>query len=633
MSADVRFLVENEVLPFVKKPGRYLGNEWNSIRKSWDETAVRMVFAFPDVYEIGMSHLGLQILYGLVNQHPHFLMERVFAPGVDMEELLRAKGIPLFSLESYRPLKDFDVIGFTLQYEMSFTNILNILDLAGIPLHGGKRGAGDPLVIAGGPGAFNPEPLADFIDLFLVGDSEESLPELLSKLQVLKQEGADREQVVFQMAQISGVYAPSLYQPVYSPDGRLQKTVPLLEGLPHRVAKRVIRDLDEAYFPLQPIVPAVEVVHDRIMLEVLRGCTRGCRFCQAGAIYRPVRERSQEVLLNQAMQIYRATGHEEISLTSLSTADYSCVQPLATKLLDLFQEHRVGISLPSLRVDSFSVDLAQEIQRVRRSGLTFAPEAGTQRLRDIINKGVTEEDLFNAAEKAFRAGWHSIKLYFMIGLPMERNEDLDGIISLAHRVLAIGRRVKRETNQGKNPSVTISVSSFVPKAHTPFQWVAQDSIAELKRKQYYLKSKLKDRGLNFNWHQSEISFLEGVFARGDRRLGRVLEAAWGKGCKFDSWQEHFKFQSWMEAFAEAGIDPLYYTHRQIPLEEVLPWDHIDSGVSKEYLIKEYQAATELAPTGDCRWEKCPGCGVCFGLNVDVLLKGGTGDAPSQNRIR
>jgi len=632
MPLDMRLLIENEVLPFVRKPGRYLGNEWNSVRKTWNAAQVRMVFAFPDVYEIGMSHLGLQILYGLVNQHPQYLMERVFAPGVDLEELLRTKGIPLFSLESCRPLKDFDVVGFTLQYELSFTNILNMLDLAGIPLQSRNREASDPLVIAGGPGAFNPEPLADFIDLFLIGDSEESLPELLSRLQALKQEGANRQQVIFQMAQISGVYAPSLYQPVYAPDGRLQETAPDLEGIPGRVAKRLVKDLDEAYFPLRPIVPTVEVVHDRIMLEVLRGCTRGCRFCQAGTIYRPVRERSQKVLLNQAMQVYWATGHEEISLTSLSTADYSCVQPLTTKLLDLFQEHRVGISLPSLRVDAFSVDLAQEIQRVRRSGLTFAPEAGTQRLRDMINKGVTEEDLFNAAKKAFRAGWHSIKLYFMIGLPMEQNEDLDGIVSLAYRVLAIGRRIKRETNQKKSPSVTISVSSFVPKAHTPFQWAAQDAIAELKRKQHYLKSRLKDRGIEVKWHQSETSFLEGVFARGDRRLGRVLEIAWNKGCKFDSWQEHFKFETWMESFAEAGIDPHYYT-RMIPLDEVLPWDHIDSGVSKRYLIKEYQAALELVHTGDCRFDKCPGCGVCFELNVDVILKGGTGDAPSPNRIR
>jgi radical SAM family uncharacterized protein len=627
MPFDMRQLIETEVLPNVKKPGRYLGNEWNSVRKPWDAAQIRMVFAFPDVYEIGMSHLGLQILYGLVNQHPQFLMERVFAPGVDMEELLRAKGIPLFSLESYRPLRDFDVIGFTLQHEMSFTNILNMLNLAGVPLRAAKRGSGDSLVIAGGPGAFNPEPLADFIDLFLLGECEESLPELLLKLQALKQAGIGREQMVLQLAKISGVYAPSLYQPVYSPGGQLQMTVPVVEGIPNRVTKRVVRELDEAYFPLKPVVPALEVVHDRIMLEVSRGCTRGCRFCQAGAIYRPVRERSQEALLKQAVETYRNTGHEEISLTSLSTADYTCVQPLATELLDLFQEYKVGISLPSLRVDSFSVDLAQEIQRVRRSGLTFAPEAGTQRLRDIINKGVTEEDLFKAAEKAFRAGWHAIKLYFMIGLPMEQDEDLDGIVSLAYRVLAIGREVKRKTK--KKPSVTISLSSFVPKAHTPFQWVAQDSIAELKRKQHYLKSRLKNRELTLNWHQSEVSFLEGVFARGDRRLSQVLEMAWSKGCKFDSWQEHFKFETWLESFAEAGIDPHYYT-RMIPFDEVLPWDHIDSGVKKQYLIKEYQAAMELVLTGDCRFDKCPGCGVCLGLNVDIMLKGGDRDVPSPN---
>ncbi|KKM09017.1 Fe-S oxidoreductase [Clostridiales bacterium PH28_bin88] len=620
---DLRQVVEEDILSRVLKPTRYLGTEWNAVHKDLESVRVRMVFAFPDVYEVGMSHLGLRILYGLINESHDFLMERVFAPWVDMEQKLRERNLPLFSLESYRPVADFDVVGFTLQYEMSFTNVLNMLDMAGIPLRSADRGEGHPLVIAGGPCAFNPEPLADFIDLFLIGDSEESLPEFLEVVGRCKpdpQARPERSRVLAEAAKIPGVYVPAFYDVSYQEGGAVAAVTPNREGVPSRVTKRVVADLDQAYFPTRPIVPFMEVIHDRIMLEVLRGCTRGCRFCQAGILYRPVRERSPEVLLQQAAELVKKTGYDEIALTSLSTADYSCVQLLAGALLDAYQDQGVGLSLPSLRVDAFSVDLAKEIQRVRRSGLTFAPEAGTQRLRDVINKGVTEEDLMEAVRAAFAAGWKSIKLYFMIGLPTERDEDLEGIAGLARRVLEWGRDFQR------NVSVTVSVSSFVPKAHTPFQWVPQDRVEELKRKQAYLRSRLRDRRITYNYHEAELSFLEAVFAKGDRRLSDVLELAWRKGCRFDSWSEHFRFNAWLDAFRECGVDPSFYAHRPVSLEEVLPWDHIDTGVTKHYLAREYRLALAGVATRDCRQVHCPGCGVCPGLNVGLVIKGGEGHA-------
>lgn len=622
---QIQEILEQQILPRVTKPIRYQGREFNAVKKDWDKVKVKMAFAFPDLYEVGMSHLGLQILYGLVNDQDDFLLERTFAPWTDMEELMRRYEIPLFSLESYRPLKDFDILGFTLQYEMSFTNILNMLDLAGIPLYASERDDSYPLVVGGGPVAFNPEPVAPFFDFFVIGDGEEVLLEILQLAKEFKENRGGRipkGDFLLKACRIPGIYVPQFYRVEYGPQGLIKEIAPTRTEVPARITKRVVKDLNQAYFPTKPIVPFADTVHDRVMLEVLRGCTRSCRFCQAGVIYRPVRERDPETLLRQARELVAHTGHEEISLTSLSTADYSCVKPLITALIQEFQEKEVGVSLPSLRVDAFSVDLAKEIQKVRKTGLTFAPEAGTQRLRDVINKGVTEEDLMEAVSGAFEAGWSTIKLYFMIGLPTETKEDIAGIADLAYKVLNRGREILKAQKSKRNLKVTVSVSSFVPKAHTPFQWVPQDPLEVLKEKQMYLKSLLKDRQITYHYHERELSFLEAVFARGDRRLAQVLHRAWSKGCKFDSWSEHFNFQKWLEAFQECGVDPGFYAYRTFDFAEILPWEHIHTGVSKRYLQKEYQKAMVAALTEDCRQGSCPGCGVCKNLGVSpVLLRG------------
>ncbi|MDK2888783.1 MAG: hypothetical protein PWP72_1661 [Thermoanaerobacter sp.] len=605
-----------QVLHRVQKPARYVGGEWNVVRKDWDKTDVKVAFAFPDVYEVGMSHLGLQILYHVVNSREDALLERTFAPWVDMEGEMRRRGLPLFTLESHRPVKDFDILAFTLQYEMTFTNILNMLDLAGIPLRSEQRGPGHPLVIAGGPCAFNPEPLADFIDLFVIGEGEEVFHELLDLYLELGGHRLDRQRFLHRAAAIAGVYVPSLYRVEYHADGTISAIEPVASGVPARVVKRVVRNLDRAPFPVKPLVPSLGVVHDRGMLEVQRGCTRGCRFCQAGVIYRPVREKSPATLLQQADEIIRHTGYDEISLVSLSTADYSRIQEMVRSLLDRLEGMGVSVSLPSLRVDAFSVALAREVQRVRRASLTFAPEAGTQRLRDVINKGVTEENLMEAVSAAFAAGWTAIKLYFMIGLPTEREEDLHGIAGLARQVLARGKEMGVPGNRLR---VTVSTSSFVPKSHTPFQWEPQVEMEELRRRQRTLRGLLRGKGLVFHWHEVEASFLEAVLARGDRRLGRVLEEAWRLGCRFDGWSECFDFEKWQEAFRLAGINPARYAYRRYAYDDLLPWDHIDAGVSRKYLVLEHKRAMEGKATPDCRTGVCPGCGLCPTLEIEPEL--------------
>ncbi|KNZ69557.1 radical SAM protein [Thermincola ferriacetica] len=615
----MRDFIRNRLLPKVLKPARYLGTELNSIHKDWDRVDLKVVFAFPDVYEIGMSHLGLRILYHVVNKRPDTLMERVFAPWVDMEELLRQQNIPLFALESYKPVKEFDIVAFTLQYEMSFTNILNMLDLAGIPVRAGDRDESYPLVIAGGPCAYNPEPLADFIDAFVIGEGEEVFYEVLDVVKTAKQEKLSRTGLLERLAQVQGVYVPRFYDVDYKDDAAIAGIRPNNPNAPAKVTKRLVRNIDEADFPTSPIVPYLEVVHNRIMLEVLRGCSRGCRFCQAGMIYRPVREKSPETLLRQAEELVANTGYDEISLSSLSTADYSCVEETLKKLLDIYSGHGVNVSLPSLRADAFSIELAKEVQRVRRPTLTFAPEAGTQRLRDVINKGVTEEDLLAATGAAFKEGWTAVKLYFMIGLPTETEEDLRGIAELAGKVVALGQR-ELGAKAGRL-KVTVSASSFVPKAHTPFQWEPQNDIDTLKEKQRFLAGLLKNRKIKFNWHDAELSFLEAVFSRGNRKVGRVLEAAWRRGCKFDSWNEQFSYDKWMAAFADVRLTPEAFACRRFGVEEVLPWDHIDAGVGKKFLAKEYEAALKGATTLDCRFDRCTGCGVCPNLGVDLDIKG------------
>ena len=597
-----------KLLMSVQKPVRYMGGEFNAVMKDPRAVAVRYAFLFPDTYEVGMSHLGMKILYHAINRREDAWCERVFSPWVDMADLMRREGIPLFSLESRTPVAEFDILGITLQYEMSYTNVLEALDLAGIPLRREDRTDG-PFIICGGPCAFNPEPLAPFVDLIALGDGEEETLQTIDAYREWKASGLPREEYLKMASKIPGIYVPSLYDVAYREDGAILNVRPKPgSGAPAVVHKAMVRDLDAADYPERLIVPYGEIVHNRIMLEIFRGCTRGCRFCQAGMIYRPVRERSLDRLMIMAEKLVDATGYDEISLMSLSSGDYSCLPALAHRMVEKFAARRVKISLPSQRIDAVLTDTLKETQKVRKTALTLAPEAGTQRLRDVINKGVTEADLMRSVTDAFEQGWSAVKLYFMIGLPTETDEDVLGIADLAEKVRRCYFSVPKE-RRAPGLRITVSASVFVPKNDTPFQWAAQlDRDAVVRRQQMLRQALQKVRGVDFKYHAPDLSFIEAVFARGDRRLADVLERAWRLGCRFDGWSDQFRYDLWMQAFEETGLDPNFYALRERPLDEKFPWDHLDCGVSRDYLRREWEKALRGECTQDCR-RGCTGCGM------------------------
>ena len=617
-----KLALTDDILLKIEKPARYLGNEYNAVYKDPSSVDIRFAMCFPDVYEIGMSYLGIQIIYDMLNQRDDVYCERLYSPWMDLDAVMRERHIPLFALESQDSIKDFDFLAITLQYEMCYTNVLQILDLSRIPLKSKDRTADHPFVIGGGPCAYNPEPLAEFFDIFYIGEGETVYNDLMDVYKQWKKEGRSRREFLIEASKIPGLYVPSLYEVTYHEDGTIQSFSPVEPDIPEKIKKQVVTDLSHTYYPSKPVVPFIKVTQDRVVLEIQRGCIRGCRFCQAGAVYRPNRERDLEFLKKYAHDMLMSTGHEEISLSSLSSSDYSRLEELTTYLIQEFGiKERVNISLPSLRIDAFSLDVMSQVQDVKKSSLTFAPEAGSQRLRDVINKGLTEEDIFSGAMEAFKGGWNRVKLYFMLGLPGETYEDIEGIAKLSNDIAALYYTIPKDKRPGARVDVVSSTSFFVPKPFTPFQWVAQNTTEQFKDKQYFLSRKMKEqlnrKSMRYNWHDFDLTALEGFLARGDRKVGEVIYRAYKKGCMFDSWSEYFHYDRWLEAMDECRIDPAFYTGRTREYDEILPWDFVDAGVTKEFLWREYIQSQKEIVTPNCR-RQCSGCGcriyeggVCF----------------------
>ncbi|MCR4891225.1 MAG: TIGR03960 family B12-binding radical SAM protein, partial [Lachnospiraceae bacterium] len=611
MTNNKTFL-KDEILLSIEKPERYIGNELNSVHKDPEKIDIRFALCFPDLYEIGMSHLGIQILYDMFNKREDVWCERVYSPWTDLNRVMKENNIPLFALESQDPIKNFDFLGITLQYEMCYTNILQVLDLSGIPLSAAERTEEDPIVIGGGPCTYNPEPIAEFFDIFYIGEGEISYDPLFDAYLENKREGGDRLSFLKKACQIPGIYVPGFYEASYREDGSLLSFDPTYSEAPSVIQKQLVRDLDNVSYPDRPLVPFIRVTQDRVVLEVMRGCIRGCRFCQAGMIYRPVRERSLSFLQKAARFMLESTGQDEITLSSLSSSDYSKLEELTLWLIENYRDKYVNISLPSLRIDAFSLDIMSRVQDVKKSSLTFAPEAGSQRMRDVINKGISEEDIMKGSAEAFKGGWNKVKLYFMLGLPGERDEDVEAISHLSDRVAEnYFDTVPKEERKGIRVQVTSSASFFVPKPFTPFQWAAMDTAENFSRKARMVKDCFRKeahwKSLKFQYHESRLSVLEGVFARGDRRLSSVIRRAYEKGCLFDSWSECFDHEKWDEAFQECGLDPDFYTVRERPADELFPWDFIDIGVRKDFLLREWERAGQGIVTPNCR-ESCSGCG-------------------------
>ncbi len=621
-----KLALKDEILLRVEKPARYIGNEVNAVVKDKENVSVRVAMCFPDVYEIGMSHLGIQILYDMFNQFEDVWCERVYSPWVDLDKIMREENIPLFALESQEPVKDMDFLAITLQYEMCYTNILQILDLSHIPLHAKDRSWEHPIVIGGGPCAYNPEPIAEFFDIFYIGEGETRYRELLDLYKECKKNGASRTEFLEKAAKLPGMYVPMFYQVKYKEDGTVLSMEPMQEGIPRTILKEVEMDVSNTFYPEKPVVPFIKVTQDRVVLEIQRGCIRGCRFCQAGQIYRPVRERSLDMLKEYAVKMLESTGQEEISLSSLSSSDYSKLPELIDFLIQECSGKKINISLPSLRIDAFSLDVMSKVQDVKKSSLTFAPEAGSQRLRNVINKGLTKEDILKGAALAFEGGWTRVKLYFMLGLPTENEEDIRGIGELSNQIAAVFyETVPKEKRVNGKVQIVASTSFFIPKPFTPFQWAAMCTKEEFLEKAYItrasIKEQLNQKSIKYNWHEADISVLEGVFARGDRKIAKVIEQAYRRGCIFDAWSEYFKNDIWMEAFEECGIDIAFYTTRKRGMDEIFPWDFIDCGVSKDFLKREWEKALTETVSPNCR-SACQGCGanrfgggICFEKTV------------------